>query len=770
MTSGAADSLESRTRRVLETLGWQTVSVGAGARTREVSLLHDVLKDRLNALNFFEHNGQQHLFDEAAMDTAARALAVPRDRATGYDNERIWRLLRFGVPVQQTVDGHPRSFTARYIDWAAPDNNVYHLVTDLKVAGVGATSSYQPDITLFVNGIPFVVIECKEHGSAVDHLLQVQAQERAYELFRYAQLLIGLQGEEEAYGAVGSTRENWQIWTRVEDTTSAPSPVRAEAERILDALCRPDRLLEWASTFTFFEAGVRRVARPHQFFAVRDVLQRVLPLSPQEVRFGGVVWQAPGTGRSATMAMTAVALLEKVKESNTRVLLLSDRLTVEEKLLRAFSGSGIECRRASTGRELLDLLENSQIRVITSVIEKFDAATRSQTSRIDNPNIFVLFACFVGFTSSPTLDSLDHFGPLITCPYSMEHAMRDGVLLPLYYEERNVAGKLPPNNEDLEDDASAETMESEELIRARAADVGQHFVQHFGDTPLKGILIAGSPAEALAYKQELDDLGAVTSGLLLTAPRPSRRRFSRALQDFHAANARKFGSAQRYEEDLLDRFNHSSHPQILICVDRFVGLDVPRCGVIYLMRRLKESGLMQAVSRGTRSWGEKAHGLAVDYSNQHRVLADALEMKPAQSGPSLWIPDSREAGSRPRLLRRFAVVLEASQLESMLPPNPASQESMARDGFTEAIEEGLQQSGQRLAAGQIEALSQRIHDAVLRNRKIDWTLSAQARNRMMAVIEDELFLVRDEEGRALGVGVIDRILSGCLAVAVGHLA
>lgn len=788
MRTSAAESIQARARRQLELLGWQTVRAADCAWG--TSLLKDVLKNRLGAINSFEYDDRRHRFDEKAIDAAVNALAKPGDRAMGYDNERVWRLLRFGISMEQTVDGHPGNFTVHYIDWTNPENNAYHLVSDLRVEGVGAPSSYTPDITLFVNGIPFVVIECKDRDSALEQLFQAQAQGRAYQLFRYAQLLIALQEKEGVYGAVGSTRENWQVWTGEDEMSPAPAPGISEHDLLLGALCRPGRLLEWASTFTFFEAGVRRIARPHQFCAVQDVLKRVLPLSEQGFRFGGVVWQAPGTGKSATMMMTAVAILEKVKESNTHVVLLSDRLTLEDQLLRVFSGSGIECRRANTGRELLDLLENSQIRVITTLIQKFDAAVRSQARQIDNPNIFVLVdeadrsqfgqfaetmnyvlprACFVGFTSAPTLDALDRFGPLITRPYSMERAVRDGVLLPLYYEERNVFENLPPEIPGAPDDSFVETVRSLEYTRATAADVSRHFDKHFGATPFKGMLIVRSQFEALAYKHELDNLGTVTSEVFIADPRPNRHRVSEPLQDYYIENVRKFGSAQRYEQDLLDQFNNTSHPQILICVDRFVGLDVPRCGVVYLMRRLNPSVLIQAVSRGTRSWGNKTHGLAVDYFNQHQVLADALEVTLDDFDPLLRSHEPQRTGRRRRLPRRSASPDQATPLEIVLPDLP-SPETAAQEGYRKVITEGLQQAGARFGAEQIEALSVRVHTAVLRHRKVDWTLSAQARNRVLAAIEDELFQARDEKGQSLDVALIDRLLRACLEVAIDRLS
>src|SRR6185369_684059 len=165
---------------------------------------------------------------------------------------------------------------------------------------------------------------------------------------------------------------------------------------------------------------------------------RINTRSKDARRQGGLVWQAVGTGKSMTMVMTAMAILKNIKDSNTRIVLLSDRASLEAQLHRAFSGSGIECVQATTGRDLLDLLRNSQIRVISTLIQKFDAAVRSQATEIDNHNIFVLVdeaersqfgqfgasmhqvlpsACFIAFTGTPTLRAVNWFGSLIARPY-----------------------------------------------------------------------------------------------------------------------------------------------------------------------------------------------------------------------------------------------------------------------------------------------------------------------------------------------------------------
>lgn len=807
MTPTVFEHSQSKSEHLLETMGWRALSVdGEGG-----FLIEEFLEERLRAINQFEYDGQQHRFDNEAIRIAVKTLTTTGEGTTGHDNERVWRLLRFGTSLEQSFAGHPRSFAARYIDWEDPSNNVYHFVSDLRMTDTTAGKGYQPDITLFVNGIPFVVIECKEPSASVSEpnglrdaiaqLLHAQTQRPGSRLFRYVQLLIVLNDTHAEYGTVGSSPESWQRWTDLEeDARNIPEP-----NRLLQALCRPARLLDFASTFTSFDAGMRRIARPHQFFAVQDILARINKRSENGRRQGGLVWQAASTGKSMTMMMTAVAILKNIKDSNIRVVLLSDRAGLEAQLHRTFSGSGIECWQATTGRELLDLLRNSQIRVISTLIQKFDAAVRSQATEIDNPNIFVLIdeaersqlgqfgasmrqilpsACFIAFTGTPTLRAVNWFGSLITRPYSTEEAVRDGVLLPLYYEGRKVGGRLGlieesglrdwDPDQDPEHAAPGYTtfasfLESEEYIRATATDISQHFSAHFGNTPFKGILIAGSQYAAVAYKRHLDQFGLVTSEVLISLDTFNRQRGPDPLQEFYWGTIRKFSSAQRYEDDVLQRFTNTASPQILICVARFAGLDVPQCAVMYLTRPLSQSGLVQAMSRATRPWGPKERGLLVDYWDQHRKIAAALDPDLSSSG------DSQSDVSMPlrgghRQLRRVADLDLQTQMEIALPdPAGPQPEDRAQAGYEQVLTHGLQATGIELPAAQIKGLSKQIHAAVLGKRKVNWTRSPDARNRMLTAIEDELFAVQSARGRPLDVAIIDLILSGCLEVAMREL-
>src|SRR5687767_13746214 len=148
MTAQVRDHSRSRAQRLLEAIGWRPL-----ANKQRQILLEDVLAERIRAINSFEFQGERHRFSEEAIDSAVKSLATSRGSSTAQENERVWRLLRFGVFLEQTIDGHLRSYAAQYIDWAEPSNNVYHLIGDFEAT----TGRYTPDIVLFVNGIPLVV-------------------------------------------------------------------------------------------------------------------------------------------------------------------------------------------------------------------------------------------------------------------------------------------------------------------------------------------------------------------------------------------------------------------------------------------------------------------------------------------------------------------------------------------------------------------------------------------------------------------------------------
>jgi type I restriction enzyme R subunit len=363
---------------------------------------------------------------------------------------------------------------------------------------------------LFVNGIPFGVMECKRSGqpTAEDPLEQAISQQlresEIPQLFHYTQVLFTLAVNQAKYGATGTPLAFWQGWREQKlpdkalDTlirtplsaeearrTFAPDPHRfngaspaaarawledciaqgrmpTEQDRLLYALARPERLLALASRYTVFEAGARKLARYQQYFAVEEILPRVDMIEPDGRRKGGLV-HTQGSGKSLTMVMLAEALLEKYAARSPKLVLVTDRVDLDDQIYGTFVASGVGTEQAKIGRHLLDLLQSARTQVITTLLQKFEAAVNAKDIAIDSPDVFVLVdevhrshtgqfhaalrrvlpkACLIGFTGTPVfksqLPTIERFGGLIGSAYTIDQAVADHAVVELRYEGRAV--------------------------------------------------------------------------------------------------------------------------------------------------------------------------------------------------------------------------------------------------------------------------------------------------------------------------------------------
>lgn len=719
---------------LLRQLGWtylspEQVNRMRGGRRSEV-ILKDILRNQLAALNRFEYRGQEYPFTEGALEDAISELTSVLDDGLVRTNEKIWDLLRLGKSVPQTVDGDRRSYTIRYIDWEHPERNVYHVTEEFDVEASGTSETRRPDIVCFVNGIPFVVIECKPSSlpggkvpveEAISQHLRNQGASEIPRLYHYAQLLLALAVNEARYGATGTPLKFWHRWrerelpedelARLRGPRSADeidelrgelhwswlrAAHRAEVEayldslalgrevteqdRLLNALCRPERLLELVRNFTLFEGGERKIARYQQYFCVKRTMDRIRRLGPDGAREGGVVWHTQGSGKSLTMVMLANAILEEFREHDPRIVLVTDRIDLDDQIYNTFRGAGVDLVQAESGADLRRQLRDRRARIVTTLVHKFIRALRAREPLADDPNVFVLVdeshrthsgtlhaamrvalprACYIGFTGTPILKgdkaTVAKFGGIID-RYTIDQAVEDGAVVPLLYEGRHVpldideqpidrwfekytAALTPEQKADLKQKYSTadQLNRIEQKIRAIAWDVSVHFKTNFQGTPFKGQLVTPSKADALLYKRFLDEFGMVTSEVLISAPdtreghtdvdevddtanRPS-------VLAFWERTMKRFGSEENYRRDVINRFKNADEPEIVIVVDMLLtGFDAPRNTVLYLTRSLKDHTLLQAIARVNRVYEGKDYGLIVDYYGVIKDLGDALDL------------------------------------------------------------------------------------------------------------------------------------------------
>ena len=313
--------------QLLLKLGYTYLSTEQALAQRQgkqgVVLLEGILEERLRAINSIQHKGQTYAFSPGNIYQAIRDLRdMPLVEGLLNTNKQVYETLTLGRSFEETIMGDTRSFPLRFIDWNTPGNNALHVTEEFPVERKGSSKTRRPDLVLFVNGIPLVVIECKrpdlhstEYGTpvhqAISQHLRNQQPDEVPGLFIHAQLLLALAQNDAVYGTVGTPPPFWGQWKEHGDEaalhalkntrlTSAQKDalfadrfryVRAffdqqeqadlhvtAQDQLLYRLCRPERLLEIVQRFILFDAGEKKVARYQQYFAVKGTLARVKQL------------------------------------------------------------------------------------------------------------------------------------------------------------------------------------------------------------------------------------------------------------------------------------------------------------------------------------------------------------------------------------------------------------------------------------------------------------------------------------------------------------
>ncbi|MFB9654899.1 type I restriction endonuclease subunit R [Pseudarthrobacter oxydans] len=691
--------------QLLEALGFtqltptEALKERGGRRTNV--LLTEILTAQILKINRFTHKRRQYTFDAADAEEAVRRLGPNRGLLKGPQaaSLEVYDRLILGTTITKTTDGDSRSYSLRYIDWQTPANNVFHVTTEMRVECAGTGGTQRLDVVAYVNGIPFIVIENKrpteELETADSQLIKYQNSDRIPQLFHFAQLLISANRREAKYATVGTPRKFWASWRDAEDTDADIRPFVAERsvseqDRLLYALCRPERLLDLVRRFTVFDAGIRKIARHQQFFAVRRTVERVLAPTPEKRRNGGVIWHTQGSGKSLTMVMLAKALALDPRVTNPRIIIVTDRDDLDKQIRDTFLACELEPTRANSGKHLGELVRG-RAPLITTLINKFDGAANAE-GRDESSDIFVLVdeshrsqtgryggygqfhvamrrvlphACYLGFTGTPLLkrerNTANTFGGIIHS-YTIDEAVGDRSVVPILYEGRLVeqqitagvidawfekisAGLTAEQKRDLKRKFSRADVlgKTAQAIRAKAYDISEHYRQNWQGTGFKAQLVAPNKAAAIRFKHELDEIGHVTSEVIISPPDDAEDREevdaeSRdSVQRFWTSQMARYGTEANYNEQLIKQFKSSERPEIIIVVSKLLtGFDAPRNTVLYLCKPLREHTLLQAIARVNRLFSdekaEKQFGYVLDYEGLLGELDEALTSYSAFGG------------------------------------------------------------------------------------------------------------------------------------------
>lgn len=446
-------------------------------------------------------------------------------------------------------------------------------------------------------------------------------------------------------------------------------------DEYLYGLCRPKRLMDLIFNFVLFDNGTKKIARYQQYFAIKKSIKRIHHIEGGS-RQGGVIWHTQGSGKSLTMVMLAQAIAMDKSIRNPKIILVTDRTDLDRQITGTFRKCGRFVENASTGKRLVDLLESKSDAVVTTIINKFVAAMKKISKPLDSHDIFVLVdeghrsqngtfniemqktlpnACFIALTGTPLFkkdkSTAAKFGGIIDA-YTVDQAVKDKAVVPLLYEGRLAKQTVNASPLDTFFEMVSEPLteyqkadfkkkfsradqlnSAEQKIYAIAWNISLHFRDNWQGTPFKAQLVCDKKVNAIRYKEFLDEIGIVSSEVLISSideregedsayekSTEKENRFWKRMMDEH-------GNSKTYEKNIISRFKNQEDPEIIIVVDKLLtGFDEPKNTVLYLTRNLQSHKLLQAIARVNRIYPDKEFGYIIDYYGVIENLDDALLM------------------------------------------------------------------------------------------------------------------------------------------------
>ena len=621
-------------------------------------------------------------YSDVHISTALQKLATAAD-STGttlyHANLRTYQLLRYGVPVQ--IAAGQVHETVHLVDWERPENNDFALAEEVTLKG---GYERRPDIVLYLNGLAVGVIELKrssvEIGDGIRQLITNQEEIFNKAFFSAAQLLFaGSDSQGLRYGTAGTPEQFFVEWKDEAPTGAAPD-AGVLLDRPLAQMCKKARLLDLIRNFMIFDAGQKKVPRPHQFFGVKAAQGRI------SKREGGVIWHTQGSGKSIVMVLLAKWILEQ--DPAARVLVVTDRDELDKQIEGVMQNAGVigpdaASPRITTRAQFVEKLGATTPRLLCALINKFDPADLKGDPPPVSGRFYVFVdechrtqggdmnrqmkrwlegAIFIGFTGTPLLRkdrrmTRDVFGTYIHT-YKFHEGVADGVILDLKYGARDVPQRLTSQvaidnwfeqkTKGLNNFQKAELRRRwatmEELMSAgeRKQRIIADIIEDFSLKPRlnndrgTAILVAASIYDACHYYRLFQNTsfggycGIITSyepnhNAISREPANSDERYKFDTYKRHVLKDRQ--TTKQYEDEAKRRFiEEPAQMKLLIVVSKLLtGFDAPSCTYIYLDNQLRDHNLFQAICRTNRLDGDdKDYGHIVDFKELFGEVQEAI--------------------------------------------------------------------------------------------------------------------------------------------------
>lgn len=618
-------------------------------------------------------------------------------------NKNVYAALRYGINVKEEAGQNKE--TVYLIDWKNPLENDFAIAEEVTIKG---QHNKRPDIVLYINGIAIGVLELKRSTVSVSEGI-LQNNDNQKHLFIkpfYTTIQLVMAGQDVEglrYAAIDTPEKYYLKWKEVNEEFNPndtyllelTKPIRekaAQAENLLDKnineMLGKERLIEILHDFVVFDRGQKKFCRPNQYFGIKAAQESI------RNHKGGIIWHTQGSGKSLTM----VWLTKWIREfnPNARVLIITDRDELDKQIEKVFKGVDEQILRTKSGADLIEKLNATTPWLLCSLIHKFgnkeeadydsyleelknslpkdfrpkgefyvfvDECHRTQSGDLNKAMRKILGddALFIGFTGTPLMKadkqkSIEIFGKYIHT-YKFDEAVKDGVVLDLRYEARDIEQKITSldkidawfdsKTKGLTDFAKTELKQKWGTMKKVFSSVGrlQKIVadilldmetrERLQNGRGNAILVSDSIYNACRFYQLFQDSG-FTRCAIVTSFAPSHsdikgegEGYTEKLMQYDIYQKMLNGKApEDFEDEVKKRFiDEPAQMKLLIVVDKLLtGFDAPSATYLYIDKSMRDHGLFQAICRVNRLDGDdKDYGYIIDYKDLFGSLENAYK-------------------------------------------------------------------------------------------------------------------------------------------------
>ena len=696
-------------------------------------ILHKIFEEKLNYTylgNFEDRENNSNIEEELLLKflvkkypkgIAEKAIAELKKVAHNetkslYEvNKEVYNILKYGTGITLYVGEKEQK--VYFIDYEDYSNNDFYIAEEVTIEG---QNEKRPDIVIYINGIAIGVIELKRSTVSINEGIRQNLDnqkalfiERFFTTIQF--VIAGNDTEGLKYATTLTPAKYYLPW--IEDE-KAIGKLHEKVTNLIDkndflidqqlpALFEKERVIDLIDNFIVFDSGIKKVPRYNQYFGVTNAREFA------KKHESGIIWHTQGSGKSLSMVLIAKWILSNI--NNARVLVFTDRKELDKQIEEVFSNVGEKIYRAKSCNDLLQSLNDySKGRLICSLIHKVgssvdedsdknyadyvkeltkykkevysakgdvfvfvDECHRSQAGLLhDEMKRILPNATFIGFTGTPLMKkskatTLEKFGQYIHT-YKFDQAVKDGIVVDLCYESRNVEQRInrPEKIDEWFEAKTAGlnqyakqklkerwgTLQSVTSSGSRLDEIVKDIIFDFEKIPRleqgrgTAILVASSIYEACryweifqakgftkcaiisSYTPYIADIKGEEDGEFTLSDKQKIYEVYEKMWDkskYHKlrSDSERDDYTQCFEDDAIYKFIHSpSEMKVLIAVNRLLtGFDAPSATYLYIDKKMQDHGLFQAICRVNRLDKDKDLGYIVDYKDLFESIEGAVE-------------------------------------------------------------------------------------------------------------------------------------------------